>query len=167
MNWDAIGAIGEIVGALAVVTTLLYLSVQVRQYQRSSIVEGSSKGHELHSAWRNTIVQNTEAAGALAKANNGESLSERDRVQLEFFADELFIASVVSDQFSRVVLSRRTNQEHQARCPDRRRAPPSPRTSTRICAPVAGRANTPDMSRESAWCHWHPHQARRPVDTAL
>jgi hypothetical protein len=101
MNWDAIGAIGEIIGALAVVTTLLYLSVQVRQYQRSSIAEGSSKGHELHSAWRNTIVQNTEAAGALAKANSGETLSERDRVQLEFFADELFIASVVSDQFSR------------------------------------------------------------------
>jgi len=101
MNWEAIGAIGEIVGALAVVTTLLYLSVQLRQYQRTSVAEGSSKGHELHSAWRNTIVQNTDAAGALAKANSGEKLSERERVQLEFFADELFISSVVSDQFSR------------------------------------------------------------------
>ena len=101
MNWEAIGAIGEIVGALAVVSTLLYLSVQLRQYQLSSIAEGSSKGHELHSAWRNTIVQNTDAAGALAKANSGEKLSERERVQLEFFADELFISSVVSDQFGR------------------------------------------------------------------
>ena len=101
MNWEAIGAIGEIVGALAVVTTLLYLSVQIRQYQRSSIAEGSSKGHALHSVWRNTIVQNTDAAGALAKANSGENLSERERVQLEFFADELFISSVVSDQFGR------------------------------------------------------------------
>jgi len=26
MNWDAIGAIGEIIGALAVVITLVYLS---------------------------------------------------------------------------------------------------------------------------------------------
>ena len=83
MNWEAIGAIGEIVGALAVVTTLLYLSVQIRQHQRSSIAEGSGKGHELHSVWRNTIVQNTDAAGALAKANSGENLSERERVQLE------------------------------------------------------------------------------------
>jgi hypothetical protein len=99
MNWEAIGAIGEIVGALAVVTTLLYLSVQVREYQRTSIAEGSSKGHELHSTWRNTLVQNTDAAGALAKANVGENLSERERVQLEFLADEIFISSVVSDQF--------------------------------------------------------------------
>ena len=30
MNWDAIGAIGEIVGAIAVVITLLYLAHQTR-----------------------------------------------------------------------------------------------------------------------------------------
>ena len=30
MNWDAIGAIGEVLGALAVVATLLYLAIQVR-----------------------------------------------------------------------------------------------------------------------------------------
>lgn len=101
MNWEAIGAIGEIVGALAVVTTLLYLSAQVRHYQRSSTAEGRSKGHELHSTWRNSIVQNSDAAAALAKANRGEHLTERERVQLEFLADELFISPAVSDQFSR------------------------------------------------------------------
>lgn len=31
MNWEAIGAIGEVIGAIAVVTTLIYLSVQLRQ----------------------------------------------------------------------------------------------------------------------------------------
>jgi len=31
MNWDAIGAIGEMVGAVAVIITLVYLAVQVRQ----------------------------------------------------------------------------------------------------------------------------------------
>lgn len=31
MNWEAIGAIGEILGALAVVATLVYLTVQLRQ----------------------------------------------------------------------------------------------------------------------------------------
>ncbi len=31
MNWDALGAIGELVGAMAVVLTLLYLAVQLRQ----------------------------------------------------------------------------------------------------------------------------------------
>jgi len=31
MNWDAIGAVAEALGALAVVVTLLYLSTQIRQ----------------------------------------------------------------------------------------------------------------------------------------
>jgi hypothetical protein len=34
MNWAAIGAIGEIVGAVAVVVTLAYLAIQVRQNTR-------------------------------------------------------------------------------------------------------------------------------------
>ena len=36
MNWDAIGAIGEVVGAIAVVATLIYLSLQVRSAQRDA-----------------------------------------------------------------------------------------------------------------------------------
>jgi hypothetical protein len=35
MNWEALGAIGEIVGAIAVVVTLGYLAVQIRQNTRS------------------------------------------------------------------------------------------------------------------------------------
>ena len=31
MNWSAIGAVGEIVGAMAVVATLVYLAIQIRQ----------------------------------------------------------------------------------------------------------------------------------------
>ena len=31
MNWEAMGAIGEVVGAIAVVLTLAYLAIQVRQ----------------------------------------------------------------------------------------------------------------------------------------
>lgn len=35
MNWDAIGAIGEVIGAIAVVATLGYLAKQVSQQNRS------------------------------------------------------------------------------------------------------------------------------------
>jgi len=34
MNWEAIGAIGELIGAAAVVVTLIYLAVQIRQNTR-------------------------------------------------------------------------------------------------------------------------------------
>lgn len=35
MNWEAIGAVGEIVGALGVIITLAYLSTQMRQNTKS------------------------------------------------------------------------------------------------------------------------------------
>jgi uncharacterized protein with PQ loop repeat len=35
MNWEAVGAIGEIIGAIAVVVTLIYLAVQVHQNTKS------------------------------------------------------------------------------------------------------------------------------------
>ena len=37
VNWDAIGAIGEIIGAVAVVATLLYLAVQTRQLRSATL----------------------------------------------------------------------------------------------------------------------------------
>jgi len=36
MNWDAIGAVGEVVGAICVVLTLGYLAVQIRQNTRAT-----------------------------------------------------------------------------------------------------------------------------------
>ena len=35
VNWEAIGAIGEILGAIAVVTTLIFLTIQLRQNTRA------------------------------------------------------------------------------------------------------------------------------------
>ena len=36
MNWDAVGAIGEIIGAVAVIVTLIYLAVQIGDGARAS-----------------------------------------------------------------------------------------------------------------------------------
>ena len=53
MNWDAIGAVGEVVGAIAVIATLVYLSLQIRQQNKSqqlevkeSILEGFNRANE-------------------------------------------------------------------------------------------------------------------------
>jgi len=46
MNWDALGAIGEIIGAVAVILTVGYLAFQIRQNTamlRSSATQGASE----------------------------------------------------------------------------------------------------------------------------
>ncbi len=41
MNWDAIGAVGEIIGATAVVVSVVYLAFQVRDNTRASILSAT------------------------------------------------------------------------------------------------------------------------------
>ena len=67
MNWDAIAAIGEIVGAAAVVLTLIYLSRQLRQNSR--LVE-AQLASEDNAAWVaiDASKQSENFAEVLAKA---------------------------------------------------------------------------------------------------
>ena len=39
MNWDAVGAVAETIGALAVLVTLIYLALQVRQARKVQLAE--------------------------------------------------------------------------------------------------------------------------------
>jgi len=44
MNWDAIGSIGEIAGAIGVVVSLVYLATQIRQnsaWLKSTVIESA------------------------------------------------------------------------------------------------------------------------------
>ena len=50
---------------------------------------------EGYSRWRANILQNTDIAEALAKANQSEALNQREKVQLRTLADELFILVAV------------------------------------------------------------------------
>ena len=52
MNWDAIAAVGEVGGAVAVVATLLYLSRQIRESSKVSRAEAvRSRGERMLDSW--------------------------------------------------------------------------------------------------------------------
>ena len=51
MNWDAIAAIAEGLGALGVIASLLYVAVQVRQNTRASRVESKLAATGLMSSY--------------------------------------------------------------------------------------------------------------------
>ena len=60
MNWEAVGAIGEIVGASAVFLTLAYLAVQIRQNTKA--VRASALDSSVTSVMsiRQTILESAE-----------------------------------------------------------------------------------------------------------
>lgn len=81
MNWEAIGAITEIVGTAAVVVSLLYLAIQLRSQHRESRI---ASVHELNESFRDAITsfQNPELADLFSRAKDDfESLPETERLQ--------------------------------------------------------------------------------------
>ena len=60
--WDAIGAVGELVGAGAVVATLFYLVVQVRQSNGLARRSEMNTGQDQISRWRMALASNRQLA---------------------------------------------------------------------------------------------------------
>jgi hypothetical protein len=62
MNWEAIGAVGEIVGAVAVILTLIYLAAQIRQNTNSVRAAAVDAAITHVSNVRETIFVNADIA---------------------------------------------------------------------------------------------------------
>lgn len=90
MNWDAIGAVGEVVGAVAVVATLLYLSVQTRQNTKA-VRHAMTRGvAEDANAWRYKIVENPEISELLRGGlRDADALSPNDKYRFRMLMDAL------------------------------------------------------------------------------
>ena len=58
MNWDAIGAAAELVGAAAVFISLIYLATQIKDSKRSDQIIASASFHGTASEWLLNIVNN-------------------------------------------------------------------------------------------------------------
>lgn len=62
MNWEAIAAIGQMIGARAVVVSIVYLSIQIRANTRAT--RGSASYEAAHS-WAQTNDQNAQLPDAV------------------------------------------------------------------------------------------------------
>lgn len=83
MNWEAIGAAAELLGALAVIVTIAYLAAQIRQ---SNMISKTSTVTELQArfdAINATIVNNPELRTSLTKES---PLTDDEREQVYSFA---------------------------------------------------------------------------------
>ena len=81
MNWDALGAIGEIVGALAVVASLTYLAIQTRANTKAlktnaSLHQTNTFIDVVRSTYENPEV--TDLVVLLSEVKAIEELSKRD-----------------------------------------------------------------------------------------
>ncbi len=84
MNWDAIGAIGEVVGAVAVVVTLLYVARQIHQANAQTQAQARYSFVEAYGHMNTSISGNKAVASIFRRGIKGDDLDEDEGIQ--FFA---------------------------------------------------------------------------------
>jgi hypothetical protein len=97
MNWEAIGTVAEVVGAVAVVVSLVYLAAQIRQNTRQVEEQGRAQRFAalgvLFDNWRNfrtNIISDRKLANIWRCGNEDPSqLDEDDRVIFDFLMVDL------------------------------------------------------------------------------
>jgi len=86
VNWDAISAGAEILGAIAVVASLVYVGKQVAQNTAMMRVAAASETREKDFELTNPILESAELADIWSKGDHRlDELSEADRQRLIFF----------------------------------------------------------------------------------
>ena len=92
INWDAIGAVGEIIGAVAVVGSLIYLATQIRaQIRESRIAAIRETTANLMDGY--TPLQEPHLADVWTRGSKDyESLTESEKVQFIAFVNRYLLA---------------------------------------------------------------------------
>jgi hypothetical protein len=94
MNWDAISAVGEIIGAAAIVITLAYLAIQVKQNSANvKLASLESMAGQWHQ-WSSILAGSPDLAEIVARGNHDyPSLPEEDALRYGAFIQMFFDAT--------------------------------------------------------------------------
>lgn len=111
MNWDAVGAIGEIIGAVGVIVTLAYLGFQIRQNttqleqnERTAIAAAVSVSATNYRENRRYIYASRDIAGIVLQGmSDPESLDEIDRYRFRMIIQNTMDA--LWDLYSQTVIT--------------------------------------------------------------
>ena len=93
MNWEAVGAVGELLGAGAVVATIAYLAIQVRQSKsmlqtNQNLAIGQAYQHRTSITSDNFRAQlaNHDPISIRVKMARGEELTEEEKGTMQIVA---------------------------------------------------------------------------------
>jgi hypothetical protein len=102
MNWDAIGAVGEIVGALGVILSLIYLASQIRMQNRESRLAAATEWTNQWNEFSVSFAEHPILSEIWIKGlKNLSSLNPSELVQFSAQCGRFFrVAEGLHDQFT-------------------------------------------------------------------
>lgn len=91
MNWDAIGAVGEVAGAVGVIATLVYLAAQIRANTTESKLTAVHEISDTYTRFMLQVSSDSELAMVWDKGlHDFESLNRNERVRFLILAAVMF-----------------------------------------------------------------------------
>lgn len=91
MNWDAIGATAELLGAFGVIASLIYLALQIRQNTESVRMASHHGVADQFQQTNLALVREPQIAELLTRGlPDSSTLSDLDRVRFEGFLLSIF-----------------------------------------------------------------------------
>ena len=84
MNWEAVGAVGEIVGALGVLLTLVYLAVQIRKNSEDTRNSTIFSIMAMQADNRRTVMS-SDIADLVTRSEAGEELLMHEERKLMYY----------------------------------------------------------------------------------
>jgi hypothetical protein len=91
MNWDAVGAVAELLGAFGVIASLIYLAVQIRQNTESVRMASHHGVADQFQRSNLTALENPQIADIVLRGlPDASSLSDVDRLRFELYLLAIF-----------------------------------------------------------------------------
>ncbi len=116
MNWEAVGALGELVGAVAVVATLVYLARQVKTSSRTSAIESRVSNQRSYSEFLGQLIADPKLDEMYKRGRKDFSaLTEEERARFTNLALQTYSnISSAYFQYSQGVLDEEGWHEYRA-----------------------------------------------------
>ncbi|MBL4709271.1 MAG: hypothetical protein JKY48_12620 [Flavobacteriales bacterium] len=114
MNWDAIGAVAESLGAIGVILTLIYLAMQIRQNTESSLTTAEVSFVNEFVAWHARVTAQPELGEIWdAALENPDALSKEQARRFIWLLAEFFL--IIEGQYKLYQKNRLTADSWQAK----------------------------------------------------
>jgi len=115
MDWNAIGAVGEMVGALAVVVSLLYLGIQVREGARATRADTELEAARMWSDFHARVAHSADMS-SIWDLGHREPKSLKEQEQQRFVwlvAEYFFLVEGLFKQYRLGFLSDDSWEQHE------------------------------------------------------
>ncbi len=101
MNWEAIAAVGEVAGALAVFVTLAYLARQVRQSNRQNLLSSFQHTYDSINQFLESTLASEDVADLVVRGRESYTeLNPADRLRFDHF--HLVVLNIVESHLFQV-----------------------------------------------------------------